>query len=125
MKTIAALMGLLLSACAPMMEVQYQFLPPQDSEGQVCALQCVGDNKACLRKAESAAQDQRRRCELEAAQDYDLCNLRPAADGQARCERQRCEMAAETAECDAPYRACFEGCGGFIEARHVCTSGCK
>ena len=30
-----------------------------------------------------------------------------------------------TSVCEADYRACFQGCGGRIDAQQVCVMGCN
>lgn len=127
MKTawITMMAVLLLTGCAPAHETQYTFLPPQETEGQVCVARCSATNSACLREADQQAAALRETCDLEARQDYELCLLRtPGGDAREPCEQRRCAAAADTATCDTAYRACFTACGGFIESRQVCTFNC-
>jgi len=115
----------LLAACAPIQETRYNFLPPKDGPGQACVAQCSASHSACLREADTLAIGERDRCELEARQDYELCLTRPVTDSQQRCALRRCEISAEAAACDEPYRSCFRGCGGTVEGRQVCISNCE
>jgi hypothetical protein len=116
---------LLLTACAPWMETQYSFLPPQDPQGQACVASCSVRHSACVKEAEKTAAEVRTECETIARQDYELCQLRaPAGDGREPCQVRRCDAPVDTALCDAPYRACFQECGGFVETRQVCTFNC-
>jgi hypothetical protein len=122
---ILCLATFLLSACAPWLETQYVYLPPQHADGQACVASCSAVHSACLREAQKAADGERQSCEAEAREDYDLCRLRaPAGSEGEPCQQRSCQVALQSASCDTPFRACFSECGGFVETRQVCTFNC-
>ena len=122
---LAAMLGV-LSACAPITETRYTFLPPEAQEGQACVARCSTVNSQCLAQAEKVGEADRIVCEEAARQDYDVCLMRsPSGDSRETCEIRDCRRVVDTSACDVPYRACFQECGGFIESRQVCTFNCK
>lgn len=126
LRMLAGLLSLLaLTACAPVKETRYNYLPPKDNPGQVCVAQCSAAHSACLKEADKLAAGERDRCEMEARQEYDLCLARPASDSRELCEPRRCSISAEAAACDPTYRSCFQGCGGTVETRQVCIINCE
>ena len=109
-----------LAACSQLRETHYNYLPPKDAQGLACVAQCSAANSACLTEADKLAAGERDRCELESRQEYDLCLSRPHMDASPSCEPRRCPVSDEAAACDPVYRACFEHCGGTVEAQQVC-----
>ena len=124
----ALLLALLLSACGPMYETRYTFVPPKGSSGQACILQCENNRMQCEQLAEMRFQNcedradrEYRDCEHEQVFGYDKKGRWTCVDN-CYCWRDSCER--DTDRCDALYRTCYQTCGGKVKAQTVCVANC-
>jgi hypothetical protein len=116
-----------LVGCGPVYRTQYSFVPPVESEGRRCIVQCADIQARCREAAENRASLERSACQQNATIRYAAC-LATAKDDSTRraCSYAAyCDVRADTAHCDDDeYARCCATCGGHVESRQVCVSGC-
>lgn len=130
---LGALGALLLVACGPIYETQYDFLPPTSAEGRLCTSQCNNISDLCRQNCDLKDD----RCIAEARERGAYEYERYVRDRQSQklpIEKKLedftytggCYQASSCkAECDTSYRQCFTGCGGTVNSRTVCTAFCN
>jgi hypothetical protein len=119
--TLATVVG-----CGPVYRTQYSFVPPTDSDGKRCLVQCADIQARCRESAENRASLERSACQQNATIRYAAC-LATAKDDSTRhaCSSYAsCNVSADTAHCEDEYARCYASCGGQVESRQVCVSGC-
>lgn len=129
MRAIAAawlVAALSSSACVPIYRTDYDFTPPADRIGRLCAAECDVGRRACRVDARSHAQAQLKQCQAQAQQDYQNC-LTATDDPQQRryCYLRECDAHADYSSCDTTYRSCFGGCGGAVIKVRKCVLNCR
>jgi hypothetical protein len=115
-----------LVGCGPVYRTQYSFVPPVDTDGRRCIVQCADMQARCRESAENRASLERSACQQNATIRYAAC-LATAKGDSARtaCNPSAyCEVRADTAHCDDEYARCYATCGGQVESRQVCVLGC-
>lgn len=103
-----------LTACGP--KINYVFTPPASAEGRVCIAQCANSRQMCW----SAGQSGYQQCLNNrnwAMQTYYQCRNN-APDNRARnsCWMPPPCYAPNTYYCEEGYRACYQACGGGVQA---------
>lgn len=129
MRTIAAcgLTAVLVSsACTSIYRTDYDFTPPADRIGRLCAAECDIGRRACRVDARDRAQTQLKQCQAQAQQNYQSC-LAATSDPQQRryCYLRECDAHVDYSSCDATYRSCFQGCGGEVIQLRKCLLNCR
>lgn len=123
---VLLLTGLLLAACGPIYNTEYNYIPPADPESRACIAQCNGNKSQCHANADLRAQNERLRCDVDASIDYERCLGHAANDAaRAQCVKRSCSGGdANYSRCDDEFRICFQSCGGIVQSRQVCTFNC-
>lgn len=114
---ILFLAGLLLVGCGP--RINYVFTPPPSPEGMVCISQCANSQQMCW----SSNQNSYQQCINNrnwAMQNYNQCRNN-AQNEQARnsCMMPPACYAPNNYYCEEGYRACYQACGGSVQAFEV------
>ena len=138
MRRLIAAFGLIfglatLAACGPIYETQYTFHPPGGHRGQACVSSCDADQTAgryqCRREVQDCENEKQRIAQREYnryvrwRQDQNLPVDKTLYDFTPSYS---CPWESDcTSVCEADYRACFQGCGGRIDAQQVCVMGCN
>ncbi|MGF1562345.1 MAG: hypothetical protein ACFB3T_09230 [Geminicoccaceae bacterium] len=133
---LLALLGVALSACAPVYETRYSLTPPaadapERTEALACIEQCGQQQQVCLVSAREAFEN----CELRAQTQFSHCRMRERMDylacrgpyGRTSCFPSTCLVpVCETniQGCEAGYRACYAACGGTVTEETVCVANC-
>ena len=122
----ALIAAMLLAACGPIYETQYDYIPPHNRGGQVCLEQCNTSKAQCRTIAGQQAENERLHCELDANADYEHCQGSATNHAEAdKCTRRSCAApTANSGPCDEDFRICYAGCGGTVTSRQVCTFNC-
>jgi hypothetical protein len=115
---------LLLTACGPIYDTAYRFLPPEDSSGRVCIYQCENGRLQCRTIQEM----QSRNCEAWSNQDVANCeaNIRIYQNREPKwyeCTGESCSPDYD--QCDLSYRNCYEACGGRVISETRCVANCQ
>lgn len=112
----------LLSACGPVYETSYSFIPPTKESGQTCVFQCEMTRNQCFQLEEMKEQN----CEMQSKYEYDRCQRDLEARGKKEkwydCSYDSCS--ADTERCESLYRSCYSACGGTVQTHRVCTMFC-
>jgi hypothetical protein len=105
----------LFTACGPIYQTEYSFIPPTNEQGRACVFQCENGKLQCAQ-----IEDMRKeRCDDRAEHEYYRCQDR----GEKYCYRESCS--ADYENCESRYRGCFQSCGGKVESKQVCTAFCN
>ena len=107
--------ALTLTACGP--QIHYAYTPPASPEGMVCISQCANSQQMCWSYNQSAYQ-QCLNNRNWAMQRYYQCQNNAAS---TKVIRSSCYMppacyGPNNYYCDETYRACYQACGGNVEA---------
>lgn len=115
-----------LVACSPIYSTRYDYLPPEDANGRACVAMCRSAKSYCSAAAESRADLNRQRCELNAEREYERCLLRSQSDeARQSCHRRPCvDPGVDDAHCTDEFNACYEDCGGIVETVRRCEFNC-
>lgn len=105
-----------LSACGPVYDTQYTFLPPEDSTGRACVFQCDNSKLQCQQLQDQSAE----LCESRAEREYDRCVDKY---GEKKCYRDYCSS-SDHERCETQYRSCYQSCGGNVRSETVCVAFC-
>jgi hypothetical protein len=117
---------LALTGCGPVYRIDHRDVPPASAAGQYCVSRCATERAFCRSEVLAFAQDDYRRCQLQANADYNDCRHRAGNDGaRAQCRRDDCYPSPDYDRCDRRYGACFRSCGGVMETRRVCVANCR
>lgn len=134
-KPLAALTTfLLLASCAPVIETTYAYTPPDTAEGQRCVAQCRTGRTPCTQSCDRRERLCLTDAESRAMRDYRMEQGEPGSRRRSESSRtyfdyadryrSLCSVGGCRSACDATYRTCFEGCGGTVTAKEVCTANC-
>jgi hypothetical protein len=105
--------------------MEYLYEGPMSDEGRRCVKGCEQTKGHCRSSAEMGTQDNYKRCEEQAVDAYETCQMRTTSLSERRqCYRGSCPVSPDYADCEDRYRACFEGCGGRVWSRQVCEGNC-
>ncbi|EGV33103.1 hypothetical protein ThidrDRAFT_0781 [Thiorhodococcus drewsii AZ1] len=118
----------LLTACGPMYRTVYTYTPPSNLEGKRCLNQCLAMREMCRSNAEGRAAQNRSNCQQSAMVNYTACISTAKSDSErAKCtdSSYACNEQVNTSQCDGDYRVCYSNCGGIVDSREVCVSGCQ
>lgn len=114
-----------LVACGPIYSTDYNFFAPEDPQGRACVSMCRSAKNYCVQAAESRADLQESRCELEAERDYERCLARSRPEDAKSCYRRPCmNPGVNDARCESEFRSCYMDCGGDIETIRSCHFNC-
>lgn len=112
-----------LISCGPMYDTQYTFIPPESAQGKACTYQCQNGKYQC----EQIDRMQVDRCEESARREQERCKWDLAFRGEKEhwydCALDSCS--ANTEQCEAQYRSCFQMCGGTVNTQTVCVANCQ
>jgi hypothetical protein len=114
--SLAILASLLavLAGCGP--GIRYVFTPPASAEGRVCASQCLNGQQQCRMFLSSQYQACQSRWNYE-VQLYNQCRANaPDKHSRSRCGYPPACYYPSTYSCDEQYRACYQLCGGQVQA---------
>lgn len=112
------LLGLLLAGCGPIYHTVYDYTPPASRDGMACVMQCENTRNQCQRanRLEREVADlKRRQCEERREREKEKNGGKSSLS---------CSYHASDTDCDAPYRACYQTCGGRVESHRECAAFC-
>ncbi len=123
MKTkITALLALSLSACGPIYDTRYSFIPPESQVGRACIYQCENGRQSCL-QLEQIKYDN---CLDRSRYEQERCQNQLEWEGKKEkwydCLGESCSN--DTDRCDQNYRSCYLSCGGDVKEENVCIANC-
>lgn len=137
---IAALSAIILTACGPVIETHYDYMPPSSQAGMQCVLSCQQAQNQCQRDAAEAVEECRyqedRRVEdayAEARERYDRDLLlyaaspekfsKPAEPTKGYPSYYQCDNRGS--QCQPNFNMCYRACGGQVAERQVCVANCE
>lgn len=132
--------ALLLSACGPQIRTQYDYTPPQSSEGMQCLSSCQATSTQCQADLEFRKDQCRADAEREAEFEFRLRRSEyQVAIGRFQVDPIRyplpdkpqkpyvstyhCDNMSNT--CESQFRTCYRSCGGQIRETQVCVANCE
>ncbi|NBT45132.1 MAG: hypothetical protein EBT06_09445 [Gammaproteobacteria bacterium] len=103
-----------LTGCGP--AINYVFTPPASPEGMVCISQCANSQQMCW----SSNQNFYQQCINNhnwAMQNYNQCrNNAQNQNASNSCMMPPACYAPNNYYCEEGYRACYQACGGSVQA---------
>jgi hypothetical protein len=128
---LLALMTGFLTACGPIYQTQYSYVPPRSPMGNMCLAQCIQGKSMC----EQMSQMRSDSCRMQSRQDamfrYQVYRDGQIARGQPIHRRPNdfdygsfgCNSSGDT--CTHNFNMCYQSCGGQVMAQQVCTAFCN
>lgn len=125
-------LGLFLASCGPVIETQYQLIPPKNQQGRTMVMQCQQTQtmcrhacsygkQACMAEARSNAAWEYQRYVAERNAKKEPLKRSPDSFVESwRCSDNDCES-----DCAEDFRTCFATAGGTVIPRQVCTAFCN
>ena len=120
--------ALFLSACGPMYETTYTYVPPKDTKGQMCVMQCQNSKSLCQRLCDSETENCKNRQMNEARFKYEsyvsqqrAAGQQPTRDMNSFYDSYGCH---HKCHCGEDYRSCFALCGGQVIPQTTCVAFC-
>lgn len=112
-----------IAACGPIYDTQYNFRPPSSSEGRACIFQCEQSRQLCRQNEEYRADDCQRRSEWDQQRCEDqIYRTKGREPKWYECGSESCS--ADYDRCEGSYRACYQSCGGRVDAETRCVANC-
>lgn len=125
---LIVIVGILLtiSGCGPVYRTQYSYAAPSEMAGKQCIAQCANTRELCRSSAENRAAQERASCQQYATLRYAAClaTAKTPADRNGCSSSAYCNVEPDTEHCELDYNRCYRDCGGIVESRQVCVSGC-
>lgn len=130
MRLLILLFVLLLSACGPIYQTTYGYIPPKSNIGKMCAMQCQQTKMLCQQLSQSGQDNCRNNARQQAMFDYQSYKHERRQAGKSidkdlndfyndfGCSR-------DTSNCDQAYNSCFSTCGGQVIPTTVCVAFCN
>lgn len=119
----------LLSGCQKVYETQYNFNQPTSEVGQQCITKCQRIKAVCEKNCQGGIDACLKRAKAKSLADFDRYakdrqekGLPITKDSNSFYNPLQCSD--EFCQCDGDYRACYELCGGDVEAKQVCVKNC-
>lgn len=127
---VCALVALLVAGCGPIYDTKYQYTPPRDPQGKMCAAQCQqtqtycratceANRQNCLAYERDRGMDAYDRYARERRREHKPIKRSP----DSFVETYHCSNSCEDG-CATDYRQCYGTCGGRVTAHQVCTAFC-
>jgi hypothetical protein len=130
----------ILSACGPVIETHYDYLPPSQQGGMQCLSQCQQGQNQCRRSAEEEKAECRYREDERIEYEYDQARekyyfdlelfaaspekfAKPTAPTRGNPSYYRCDN--QQNQCQANFNMCYRSCGGQVNERQVCVANCE
>ncbi len=120
-----------LAACSPIMQSQFEMVPPATMEGRNCANNCLMFKGQCEQNCQQQEQQCARDADNQANIDY-LSYVASRAASQQTIDKDRrdfrrytnCSASQCRDNCGDNYRLCHMNCGGQVLEHRVCTAFC-
>lgn len=136
---IGIFLSLMLSGCFdPQYETVYDYQPPQDTKGRMCANQCLDSRTYCentgqqlvLQEKQICLQEEERRAQAE-YEDY-LAHTKeqgkePESNYYDFYQAYSCDYldgSSNEQKCENNYNACYQNCGGQVTSQTFCVANC-
>lgn len=123
------LITFILTACGPIYQTNYSYVPPKDFRGRQCINNCLEDKSMCNLHCSRVYQ----RCRSD-AQAVAFPQYKQYVREQRRLHKPVIQTVDDFADysactsdcgCDNTYRQCYSNCGGKVIAKQVCIAFCK
>jgi len=101
-----------LLGCTP--AIRYVYTPPVSPEGKFCASQCLNTQQQCQMYLNTQYRECQYRYNYE-IQLYNQCR-RNSGDNKSYCPYPPACYYPSTYQCDEQFRACYQICGGQVQA---------
>jgi len=129
-----------LSACGPVIETHYDYIPPANSAGMKCVASCQEQQTFCQADNRRFQEKCRRDAERNVEREYErkrekyIADLKlharepgkykePKEPYRASPSYWQCDN--QGSDCQGGYNMCYRSCGGQIGERQVCVQNCE
>lgn len=118
----------LLTACGPIYETQYAYVPPHSNMGKMCVANCTQGKSMCEQMCQMRKQQCLSDARRDAREDYREYKYDRHREGQAvkKDERDfdRSYRCNEACNCAPQFNSCYAACGGQVLEKQVCVAFC-
>lgn len=123
---------LLAGGCGPIYDTTYHFVPPASHEGKRCIRQCLRQKDRCTNQKQHCRQ---LKSAIAARRFNHYQNHHPGATAidyqrilnhlDVDPEFMDCDNIYSGEACDAPFRECYNACGGQVIGKRACVFNCN
>lgn len=125
---VTFLLTCLLTACGPMYNTEYSYIPPKSDMSKMCTAQCVQSKNSCEQTCRSDNDNCRFRAQQTALIEYNEYKYDRLRAGlpldKTVSSFDRGMSCNASCNCQPTYRACYSACGGEVLERKVCVAFC-
>ncbi|PCJ70419.1 MAG: hypothetical protein COA62_07440 [Rhodobiaceae bacterium] len=136
---VVAMSVAILSACGPVIETHYDYLPPESNLGMRCLAGCQDGLAQCRHTEAVATEECRYREEGRVEDEYELARekyyrelelyaaspdkfSKPSEVSKGYPSYYRCDNQAS--QCQPNFNMCYRACGGQVRESQVCVANC-
>lgn len=120
---------LILTGCGPIYKMEYSYVPPHSSAGNMCISQCIQARSMCEQMCQIRIQQCRMASREEAYYEYESYKHERHHEGKkvrkdvSDFDRGsfNCE---QSCNCAPSFNACYASCGGQVVEKRVCVAFC-
>lgn len=118
----------MLTACGPIYNTEYSFVPPKSDIAKMCTAQCIQGKNDC----EQSCRVDNENCRMRAQQNA-MFEYKQYKEDQRRMglpisktitDFDRSRSCSNSCHCESTYRACYLECGGEVREHKVCVAFC-
>lgn len=125
--SIMALVGM-LTACGPIYNTEYSFVPPKSDIAKMCTAQCIQGKNDCEQSCRVDNDNCRMRAQQNAMFEYKQYKEDRKRMGlpinKSVNDFDRSSSCSNSCRCESTYRACYSACGGEVLEHKVCVAFC-
>jgi hypothetical protein len=118
----------ILTACGPIYNTEYSFIPPKSDVSKMCTAQCVQDKNNCQQSCRIDNENCRLRAQQSAIFEFEHYKeeqkRREMPINKSISDFDRSSSCNNSCECESTYRACYSACGGEVRENKVCVAFC-
>ena len=120
--------GLFLTACGPIYNTEYSYVPPKSKIGKMCISQCQQNKMMCEQMNASRKDACLSKARQDALYEFEIYKLQREKEKKSidKTPRsfERTWQCNQDSQCKASFNSCYTTCGGDIYERKVCTAFC-
>jgi hypothetical protein len=121
-------MLVLLTACGPIYNTEYTFVPPRSNMGKMCIAQCVQSKSMCQQMCDMRNDNCRAQAKMEAHQDYKMYKHERHKEGKEVKKDigdfDKSYACNTNCNCEPQFHSCYSACGGQVLEKQVCVAFC-
>ncbi len=118
-----------LSACGPIYNTEYAYVPPSSKMGKMCTAQCLQGKSSCEQICELKNENCTVRSRQDALYRYEIYKSDQVQKGQpvkkSIADFDTSYTCKAACNCKASFHTCYAACGGEVVEKKVCVAFCN